>query len=342
MPWREERNPYRIWVAEIMAQQTRVDTVRPYYRRFVARFPDVVALADAELDEVLKSWEGLGYYARARNLHAAARELVASYGGELPAEPDRLRRLPGIGPYTAGAIASMAFGRSVPAVDGNARRVLSRVFDLEAPTTAVLDDAACELLGSCPEHPADLNQAIMDLGGAVCTPRRPLCGDCPLEDDCLALARNTISERPAHRPRKPIPHHDVAVGVVWKDGRLLIARRPENALLGGLWEFPGGKIEPGEAPPAAVERELREELDVDVRARDLIGRVDHAYSHFRVTLHAYHADWVSGEPRPRAATAWLWVDPGQLSEFAFPKGSQRIIAEVRSGVALSALPEPAG
>ena len=157
-----------------------------------------------------------------------------------------------------------------------------------------------------------------------------------------ARARDTISERPARRPRRQIPHRDVAVGVVWKDGRLLIARRPEDALLGGLWEFPGGKIEPGETPPAAVERELREELEVEVLARDLLGRVDHAYSHFRVTLHAYHADWVSGEPRPRAATAWLWVEPGRLTEFAFPKGSQRIIAQVRAGVALSALREPAG
>ncbi len=331
MPWRQERDPYRIWVAEIMAQQTRIETVRPYYGRFLGRFPDVFALARAPLDDVLKSWEGLGYYARARNLHAAAREVAASYGGELPPDAQRLRRLPGIGPYTAGAIASMAFGLPEPAVDGNARRVLCRLFDLDAPTSATLDGAARELLASC-TRPAELNQAIMDLGGGICGPKRPRCGECPLEDDCQARERGTVAERPARRPRRPLPHQDVAVGVVWKDGRLLIARRPEDALLGGLWEFPGGKIEPGESPPAAVERELKEELEVEVHVRDLIARVEHAYSHFRVTLHAYHADWVSGEPRLRAATAWLWVDPSRLTEFAFPRGSQRIIARV-SGTA---------
>jgi A/G-specific adenine glycosylase len=312
-----------------------METVRPYYRRFLGHFPDVLALAEAPLDDVLKSWEGLGYYARARNLHAAAREVVTSYGGELPRDAEGLRRLPGIGPYTAGAIASMAFGRPEPAVDGNARRVLSRLFDLDAPTRAALDGAARELLTSC-GRAGELNQAIMDVGGAICTPKRPRCGDCPLEGDCVARARGTVAERPPPRSRKPLPHQDVAVGVVWKDGRLLIARRPEDALLGGLWEFPGGKIEPNETARAAVERELREELDVEVRARELVGRVEHAYSHFRVTLHAYHADWVSGEPRPRAATAWLWVDPGRLAEFAFPRGSQRIIAQV------SAAPELAG
>jgi A/G-specific adenine glycosylase len=329
VPWRDERDPYRIWVAEIMAQQTRIDTVRPFYLRFLNRFPDIYALAEARLDAVLKSWEGLGYYARARNLHAAAREIVADYGGALPRDPDRLRQLPGIGPYTAGAIASMAFERREPAVDGNARRVLSRLFDLEAPTGAVLDASARELLAWCARRPARLNQALMDLGGAICTPRQPRCGDCPLENDCLARARDTVSERPVRRPREPLPHYDVAVGVVSKDSRLLIARRPEDALLGGLWEFPGGKIEPHETAPAAVERELREELEVEVRARELIGRVQHAYSHFRVTLHTYHADWVSGEPRPHAATAWLWVEPNRLEEFAFPKGSLRIIELVR-------------
>lgn len=331
VPWRDESDPYRIWVAEIMAQQTRMETVRPYYRRFLDRYPDVFALAEARLDDVLKTWEGLGYYARARNLHAAAHEVVAGYGGELPRDAHRLRELPGIGPYTAGAIASMAFRRREPAVDGNARRVLSRLFDLEAPTRAVLDSHARNLLAWSGRDPARLNQAIMDLGGEVCSPRRPRCAECPLESDCLALARDTVAARPARRPRKPLPHEDVAVGVVWKDDRLLIARRPEEALLGGLWEFPGGKIEAEETPAAAVERELREELEIEVRARELIGRVEHAYSHFRVTLHAYHADWVSGEPRPRAATAWLWVEPDRLTEFAFPRGSRRIIERVRAG-----------
>jgi A/G-specific adenine glycosylase len=328
VPWRTERNPYRVWVAEVMAQQTRLDTVLPYYGRFIERFPDIASLAGAELDQVLKSWEGLGYYARARHLHSAAREVVERYGGELPRDPGQLRELAGIGAYTAGAIASLAFGMPEPAVDGNARRVLSRLFDLADPNPAVLDEAARALLAPCPDSAARINQAIMDLGGAVCTPRRPDCPACPVRGECLALGRDTVSERPPTLPRRTLPHQEVAVGVVWRDGRVLIARRPEAALLGGLWEFPGGKIEPGESPAETVVRELREELEIDVRTGELIARIDHAYSHFRVTLHAHHAEWVAGEPRPRAATAWLWADPTELAEFAFPKASQRIIAAI--------------
>lgn len=328
VPWRTERDPYRVWVAEVMAQQTRLDTVLPYYGRFIERFPDIESLADARLDQVLKSWEGLGYYARARNLHSAAREVVARYGGQLPRDPVLLRELPGIGPYTAGAIASLAFGIPEPAVDGNARRVLSRLFDLADPNPGALDEAARALLAACPDSAARINQAIMDLGGAVCTPRKPDCPACPVREQCLALGRNTVSARPPTRPRRPLPHQEVAVGVVWRDGRVLITRRPENALLGGLWEFPGGKIEPGESPAETVVRELREELEIDVRTGELIARIDHAYSHFRVTLHAHHAEWVAGEPQLRAATAWLWADPAQLSKFAFPKASQQIIAAI--------------
>lgn len=328
VPWRRESDPYRIWVAEVMAQQTRVGTVAPYYRRWLERFPDVHALADAELDDVLKAWEGLGYYARARNLHTAAREVVARYGGELPPETERLRRLPGVGPYTAGAVASLAFGRREPAVDGNARRVLSRLFDLADPTPARLERTARRLLSAFAGEAAVLNQALMDLGGAICTPRRPSCGACPVQPHCLAFERGTVGERPPPRKTRPVPHHEIGVGVVWKDGRILIARRPEDALLGGLWEFPGGKIEAGETPQEAVVRELLEEMEIEVEVGGPIAQIDHAYSHFKVTLHAFHASWVSGEPRPRAATAWAWVRPERLSEFAFPAASLRIIRAI--------------
>lgn len=325
VPWRDETDPYRIWVAEVMAQQTRLETVRPYYARFVERFPDVRALADADPDELMKAWEGLGYYARARNLRLAAREVVSRHDGRLPDEPARLRELPGIGPYTAGAIASLAFGRAEPAVDGNARRVLSRLFDLEDAASAALERAARWLLAARPDRAAALNQAVMDLGGGPCAPADPACDACPVAPHCLALARGTVADRPPPRPRRRTPHHDVGVGVVWKDGRVLITRRPEDGLLGGLWEFPGGKVEPGETPPETVVRELREELDVEVRVREPIDRIDHAYSHFRITLHAYHADWVAGRPRARAATAVTWAAPPDLSAYAFPAANRPIL-----------------
>ncbi len=326
VPWRGEESAYRIWVAEVMAQQTRVETVREYWSDFLERFPDVESLAAADRDEVLKAWEGLGYYARARRLQDAAAEVVREHGGRLPRDPDRLEELPGIGPYTAGAVASMAFGRTAPAVDGNTRRVLSRLFDSAEPTDGDLAEAARSLLDESGGRPAALNQALMDLGGAVCTPEDPDCGRCPLADWCLALRRGTVAERPPARRRPDRPHHDVGVGVVWDGGgRVLISRRPEDVMLGGMWEFPGGKMEEGESPPEAVRRELREEMAIEVEVGELAARVDHEYSHLRVTLHAHHARHVGGTPRARAATDWAWVEPRRMEEYAFPRASRAVI-----------------
>ncbi|HKK26640.1 MAG TPA: 8-oxo-dGTP diphosphatase MutT [Gemmatimonadota bacterium] len=338
VPWRDEADPYRIWVAEVMAQQTRIDTVRAYWAPFLERFPDVEALAGAELDEVLKAWEGLGYYARARRLHRAAREVVADYGGELPGEPERLRELPGIGPYTAGAIASLAFGRAEPAIDGNVRRVLCRLFDLPDPGRAELEERARALLraggargGPARGRPGDLNQALMDLGSGVCTPRGPDCAVCPVRDACRALERGTVGIRPEPRSRGPVPHHDVATAVVWREGRVLITRRPPEGLLGGLWEFPGGKVEEGETPRQAARRELWEELGIEIETGEALGRVEHAYSHFRITLHAFHARLVSGEPQPREADALAWAAPEALGDYAFPAANLRLIERLRAG-----------
>lgn len=329
IPWREDSDPYHVWVGEVMAQQTRLGVMRPYYDRFMARFPTVDALAAADSEEVLKQWEGLGYYARARNLLAGAREVMASYGGDVPETPDDLRGLPGVGAYISGAIASIAFDRPVPAVDGNSRRVLSRLFDIEHPTPAVLRRRASALIAEAPDRAGDINQALMDLGAGVCTPTSPACDACPLEDDCLALARDTIAERPPPRAARQIPHYDIAVAVVWHKGRVLIARRPEDGLLGGLWEFPGGKIEPGETPEEAADREVREEMGIEVVVGDPIASVDHAYSHFRITLHAFDARYVSGDVESRSATAWRWAAPGELDQYAFPAANKRIVQSLR-------------
>lgn len=331
VPWRGETDPYRIWVGEIMAQQTRIETVREYYGAFLRRFPDVATPAAAPLDAVLKAWEGLGYYARARNLHRSARRIVEAHDGRLPDDVAALRSLPGVGRYTAGAVASLAFGRPEPAVDGNARRVLCRLLDAPAPAARTLEDALRGLILRRPERAADVNQAIMDLGGAVCTPRTPSCGRCPVSESCLARARGTVGERPRPRRRGPVPHRDVAVGIVRDEsGRLLIQRRPPEGLLGGLWEFPGGKVESEETPLEAVRRELREELAIEVRPGALVARVDHAYSHFRVTLHAHEAERLGGTPRPTSATAWTWATLSDLEAYAFPAASLRVIEALRN------------
>lgn len=325
VPWRDETDPYRIWVAEVMAQQTRMAVVRERYAEFVAAFPDVRALAAADRDEVLKAWEGLGYYSRARHLHEAARVVTARHGGRLPRTVDGLRALPGIGPYTAGAVASLAFGLREPAVDGNVRRVLCRYHDLARPSARELEARARTLLASVDAPPGDVNQALMDLGGEVCTPRAPACEACPLASGCLARSRGTRRERPGRAPRKELPHLTIAVAVVRRDGRVLIGRRPETGLLGGLWEFPGGKVEAGEAPRDAAARELREEMCVEAEVRDELAVVEHAYSHFRITLHAFEARWTGGEPCGRAASDWRWAAPEELAGYAFPAANRRVL-----------------
>jgi len=242
LPWREETDPYRIWVSEIMLQQTRVETVLPYYGRWVERFPTVEALAEAKEDEVLKLWEGLGYYSRARRLHEGARVLKERYSGELPGNNEELRELPGIGDYTAGAIASIAFGEAVPAVDGNVKRVLSRLYDLPAPAPVELKRIAGGLVDS--DRPGDFNQALMELGALVCLPRSPRCGECPIRTQCLALERGTVPDRPAPKAKKPVPEVDLVVLVAVARGsdgekKLLLRKRPGSGLLAGMWEFPG-------------------------------------------------------------------------------------------------------
>ncbi|MGB5302134.1 MAG: A/G-specific adenine glycosylase [Gemmatimonadota bacterium] len=333
VPGRNESDPYRIWVAEVMAQQTRISTVIPYYESFVERFPDVETLAAAPLDAVLKAWEGLGYYSRARNLHRAAAEVRERYGGLLPEDAESLRSLPGIGAYTAGAIASIAFGRPEPAVDGNVRRVLSRLYDLEEPAPGRLEALSRELIAEANGQAGLLNQALMDLGSSVCTPRSPGCEACPVAGNCLALQRGTVALRPPRRRRPPLPHHDIAAALVWRGPRLLIARRPEEGLLGGLWEFPGGKVEAGETPADGARREVREELEVEVEVLGEVARIQHAYSHFRITLHLFHARWVAGDSAIGESTAGSpkWVLPGELGRYAFPAANHDVVRRLVSG-----------
>lgn len=316
-----------------MLQQTRVDQAGPYYERFLKTFPTVQALAAASLDEVLRCWEGLGYYARARNLHRAARQVVAQHGGRLPEHYAALRRLPGIGPYTAAAVASIAFGASHAALDGNVMRVLTRVLavadDLRASATRrALQEVADALVP--PEAPGAFNQAMMELGAMICTPVEPRCGHCPLREVCQALAMGAPTAFPLQTPRTPVPHHEVALGILFNEaGAVLIQRRPENGLLGGLWEFPGGKREPGESLEAACARELREELDVRVAVGPCLASVQHAYTHFRVTLHAFQCALQEGTPRSQRGLPLRWVFLDELDRYAFPRANRRLIEWIK-------------
>ncbi len=332
LPWRGTRDPYAIWVSEIMLQQTQVATVVPYYERFLDAFPNVQALADAPLDSVLKVWEGLGYYGRARNLHRAARQVVTDFQGTLPRTVRELLGLPGIGPYTAGAIASIAFGLDEPVLDGNVTRVLCRLFRVrENPKdTKVVRKLWSLARRLIPAGRASLfNQALMDLGATVCIPREPRCLVCPLKALCQAWARNEQADLPIKVKRAPLPHYDVAVGVVWKRNRILIDQRKPEGLLGGLWEFPGGKPRANESLERCVVREVREELGVRVKVRRLLTTVKHAYTHFRITLHAFECDHVSGRPRPIGCADFKWIRLDELDQYAFPKANHKVIAALR-------------
>lgn len=328
LPWRRTSDPYAVWVSEIMLQQTRVAAAIPYYRRWLERFPDVAALARADLDEVLKLWEGLGYYSRARNLHKAARQVVGEHAGRLPDSVDALRTLPGIGRYTAGAIASIAFGLDEPVLDGNVVRVLSRVFRVEGDPRrpAVREEIWSLARGLIPTGLAgELNQAMMDLGATICRPRKPLCTTCPLHELCAARQAGIQHELPRKAPRQTTPHHTIAAAVVRKRGRVLIDRRREDGLLGGLWEFPGGKQQEDETLEQTAAREVHEEVGVRIEVGEEIAVVNHAYSHFRITLHAFEAEWVSGRARAIHCDAVRWVWPSQLRRYAFPKANQAIL-----------------
>ena len=333
LPWRRTRDPYHIWVAEVMLQQTQVATVTSYYERFLARFPTVEALAAASLDEVLKLWEGLGYYARARYLHAAARKVVTEHGGRIPEAAEELLSLPGVGRYTADAILSMAYGQDVPALDGNVRRVLSRAFAIDEDVTRGTGQRRLRVLAEellPPGRAGDFNQALMDLGATVCTPRAPRCGGCPLAEACRAHQSGREKQFPVRRLRRAVPHYEVAAGVIWNGaGHFLIAQRPLDGMLGGLWEFPGGTREPGETLRECLRRELAEELDVEVAVGELLTVVQHAYTHFRITMHAFHCRIAAGQPRALGCADWRWISLDDVPRFAFSAADHQIIAALR-------------
>jgi A/G-specific adenine glycosylase len=283
LPWRETRDWYPVLVSELMLQQTRAEAVVPYFTRWMARFPTPVALAAADSEDVLSVWQGLGYYARARRLHAAVREVVEERGGNAPENPVDLMGLPGVGQYTAGAVASIAFGWPAPAVDGNVRRVLARLTDSPDPSSATLRAWALALVE--PADPGAFNQGLMDIGARVCTPRNPNCAACPVRRFCLAASRGTTASRPAPKSRRPAPEAVEVVLVLVRGGRgrerVLFRRRSEEGLLGGMWELPGAALGAGESPGTVAQR-LAANWARDAGLVSPLERLDHAFTHRRM------------------------------------------------------------
>lgn len=323
----------------MMLQQTQVETVVPYFHRFLDRFPAIDDLAAAPLGDVLKWWEGLGYYARARHLHKAAKLIVDDLHGEWPRTVEGLMALPGIGRYTAGAIASLAFDVRAPALDGNVIRVLCRLSAIrrdpkEAKVREELWNMAEALLpaqtlakGSEPSQGSagEFNEALMELGALICAPRNPKCAVCPLAKYCEAKKRGLQDQLPIKTKRKPLPHYDVTAAVIRRNGRLLIAQRPLGGRLGGLWEFPGGKVEPGETLKQCLRREIKEELGIRIKVGQPIASINHAYTHFKITLHAFECELVSGKPQAVEVQDFKWVRMSELKKYAFAKTDLKII-----------------
>ena len=331
LPWRRTSDPYLIWLSEVMLQQTQVDTVIPYFRRFLASFPTVNDLAAADIQAVLKQWEGLGYYSRARNLHKAARQIIHDRNGEMPETFDELRSLPGFGPYTAAAVGSIAFDLSEPVVDGNVLRVFTRFWgiadDIRRPI--VRNKIRDRLRPFIKEtSPGDFNQAMMELGALICRPTKPDCSACPLRKDCVANGEDRVEELPVKTTKAPTPHYEIAVGVIHRKGRILIAKRPQESMLGGLWEFPGGKREPDETLDVAVVREIMEETGLKAIVGEKIITLRHTYSHFSITLTAFACRAEPGKAIPHAADELKWVRPSDLDSYPFPSANKKIIQAI--------------
>ena len=333
LPWRRNRTPYAVWVSEIMLQQTQVATVIDYFNRFLKRFPTVEKLARAKQDTVLKLWEGLGYYSRGRNLHKAAKIIVSEYNSQLPDTIDQLQKIPGIGRYTAGAIASIAFNKPAPILDGNVIRVLCRIFRIKGnPKDTATKNKLWQLADTLvhTKHPGQFNEAMMELGALVCTPSNPQCSSCPLIKFCKAFKHNEQESLPVKQKQAPLPHYTIVVGVVYKDGKILIDKRKQNALLGGLWEFPGGKKRKNESFKNAVAREVKEETGIETEVGKRLCIVKHTYSHFKITLHAYMCDYTSGTAKPLACDAVKWITPKDLKKHAFPAANLKIFPKIHN------------
>jgi A/G-specific adenine glycosylase len=332
LPWRETSDPYRIWISEIMLQQTQVDTVIPYYHRFLKAFPTVSSLARAPLQDVLKVWENLGYYSRARNIHATAKVIIEKFGGQIPDNWEEIKSLPGIGQYTAGAILSIAYGQAHPAVDGNVRRILCRLFAIRKPVDDTQEQKQLQKLAASlipVKHPGDFNQALMDLGATICKAKNPDCARCPLANLCQARLHNLQNVLPITRKAPAIPRRQAAAAVIRNsEGMLLVVQRPASGLLASLWKLPGGFIKSNEDTKNSLRRNVKEELGIFIRPGKHLASVNHTYTHFRITLQAYECRLLKGDPNPLGCQNWRWASLADLKKLPLSKIDRMVLSMI--------------
>lgn len=336
LPWRGHPDAYAVWVSEIMLQQTRVETVVPYFERWMDRFPSVHDLAEASEQDVLTLWEGLGYYSRARNLRQAARVIVDEHDSQLPRSAAALRKLPGIGRYTAAAIASMAFGLDEPTLDGNIRRVYARLFNVEVPADSTEGEKLLWQIAAqnLPRGKAgDYNQALMDLGAMICLPKKPRCESCPLRKHCAAFQLGLQEFRPILKPSSEIPHHVHAAAVLVRrlsnSPHVLLSKRPSRGLLGGMWEFPNERVT--EDPAMSLPRILKENYSFNIRVKEELTVVHHAYTHFRITAHAFRCELINSIGKnSQPAESLKWVKLSELDDYPMGKVDRKIAQRIKA------------
>lgn len=330
LPWRSGYDPYQVWISEIMGQQTQMDRVVVYFNRWMKRFPDIAAVAAANEQQILKAWEGLGYYSRAKNIYRTAKLILESHAGQVPSEREHLLTLPGIGPYTAAAILSIAYNKPYPVLDANVERLFARLLDLDQPLkTASMQKG---LQGFARDFLLDnqarlFNQALMELGALICRPKSPDCSQCPLAGHCRALKVQTVDRRPVPRQKDKKIEIVMACGIIFHDDLVYIQQRLPDDVWGSLWEFPGGRLKDNEAPGQAVFREVLEETEFSIDRLQPLATVVHHYTKYRVTLHGFICRLRTGQTIPvlHAATQYRWIPLSGLKDFPFSAGHRRLL-----------------
>lgn len=335
LPWRNDYQPYHVWISEIMGQQTQMERVVHYFNNWIVLFPDIKSVASAPEQSILKTWEGLGYYSRARNIQKTASLLVQEHDAEIPADYQVLLSLPGIGPYTAAAIMSIAFNEPVPLLDANVERVLCRVLDLDLPvkhkiTRQQLTQFSASLLPE--DQPRNFNQALMELGALVCKPKSPDCFCCPVRNYCRALAVDSVDLRPVPGKKQQKIDIVMACGIIIHGNRMYIQQRLADDVWGGLWEFPGGRLKDRETPEQATMREVTEETEFTVTDLRHFATVVHYYTKYRVTLHSFFCSLQDARLTPvlHAASQFQWVVWSEIKMFAFPSGHRKLIEKMET------------
>lgn len=327
LPWREDQDPYKVWVSEIMLQQTQVDTVIPYFENFIEQFPDPNTLADADQQEVLKAWEGLGYYSRVRNLHTAVQEVKEKYHGEVPRDREQLSKLKGVGPYTLGAIMSIAYDEPEPAVDGNVMRVISRVFEIDADiakakSRKIFESLVRDIISE--EDPSSFNQGLMELGALICRPKNPQCELCPIQSFCRAYQQNSQSNYPVKsKAKKQIPFYYYVFVLENKSGEILIEQRPESGLLAGFWQFP--MVEQKELDQSLILPFVEEIFQIDVQEINQLKSIKHIFSHLTWSLDVYH---LKVDTIHMKSDNQRLVKLDQLAKYPFPVPHQKVINQL--------------